>query len=110
MEDFHFDLGSRIRDRGFKWDLTYDSPGGYFIQAGAQWVHHQFRLGRIKAGSIAVDYDFTSGTDPSGQEWSVFAGEQGSPVESVKIQQSPRSLGFNSDSQTAHALEHERQP
>src|SRR5690625_2914344 len=105
MEDFHFDLGSRIRDRGFKWDLTYDSPRGHFIQAGAQWVDPQFRLGRIKAGSIADDYDFTSGTDPSGQEWSVFAGDQFSPLESVKLNLGLRYSGFNSDSQTYHRLE-----
>src|SRR5690625_7756056 len=102
MEDFHFDLGSRIRDRGFKWDLTYDSPGGHFIQAGAQWVHHQFRLGRIKAGRIADDYDFTSGTDPSGQEWSAFARAQCSPLESVQPHPGLRQSGLTSDSQTDH--------
>lgn len=105
MEDFHFDLGSRIRDRGFRWDLTYDSPGGHFIQAGAQWVHHQFRLGRIKAGSITDDYDFSSGTDPAGQEWSLFAGDQFSPIESLKLNLGLRYSGFYSNSRTYHRLE-----
>src|SRR5690625_7144925 len=105
MEDFHFDLGSRIRDRGFKWDLTYDSPGGHFIQAGAQWVHHQFRLGRIKTGSIADDYVFTSGTDPSWQAVSVFSGVLFIALKSVKINLVLHSTLLNNSSKSSIRLE-----
>lgn len=105
VENFHFDLSSRIRDRGFRWDLTYDSPGGHFLQAGAEWIHHQFRLGRLKAGSTSENYNFSSGSEPSGHEWSVFAGDQFDAGEIFKFNFGLRYSGFHSQSEYYHRLE-----
>src|SRR5699024_9209054 len=105
IETFHFDLSSRILDKGFRWDLTYDSPGGHFIQAGAQWIHHQFRLGRLKAGSSSESFDFSSGSDPSGHEWSAFIGDQFNTRDFFKFNFGLRYSGFYNNSKAYHRLE-----
>lgn len=105
IENFHFDLSSRILDKGFRWDLTYDSPGGHFLQAGAEWIHHQFRLGRLKAGSASENYNFSSGSAPSGHEWSIFAGDQFDAGEIFKFNFGLRYSGFYSQSKYYHRLE-----
>src|SRR5699024_1603833 len=105
IETFHFDLSSRILDKGFRWDLTYDSPGGHFIQAGAQWIHRQFRLGRLKAGSSSESFDFSSGSDPSGHEWSAFIGDQFNTGDFFKFNFGLRYSGFYSNSKAYHRLE-----
>lgn len=105
ITDLSIDMKSRVNDTGHNWELTYESPSGHLLQAGFQWMHHRFGLGKLDA---ELDEDlppFLAGSDPEKSEWALFVNDQFSPRESVKINVGLRYSGFQKSVDAFHRLE-----
>ncbi len=103
--DFDFNLGSRIKDKGIRWNLFYDQPGGHFLQGGVQWIYHQFNVGRFKAGSTTDEVEFSAGSSPEGHEFAAFISDQFSPWDRIKMNLGLRYSGFTGSDNFYHNLE-----
>jgi hypothetical protein len=69
---FVFELSSKIRDYQSKIDFLYDLSPKHKVRFGGQYIHHQFRIGRIQAGSTDGSSSFSSGQDPQGNELGIY--------------------------------------
>lgn len=103
--EFDFNLGSRINNLGARWDLTFNPANSHFFKGGVQWIQHKFKIGRFKAESVSDNVEFSSGSNPEGQEWAAYLRDEFSPLDWLKVNLGVRYSGFKTNGQLYHNIE-----
>lgn len=103
--EFDFNLGSHISDWGARWDMTYEQPGGHFIKGGLVWTKHRFKIGRFQAESTGDNVEFSSGSNPMGDEFAAYIRDQFSPWDKLTLNLGLRYSGFAAAQRMFHNLE-----
>jgi len=72
VDIFEFNLGSSIADYTAQTDFTWLPNERHEIQFGGQFTHHQFLIGRLRAGSDDGSIRFNSENVLSGNEYGAY--------------------------------------
>ncbi|HMQ59311.1 MAG TPA: TonB-dependent receptor [Flavilitoribacter sp.] len=94
LTGFRFNLGSNIRDANFKSDFYYAASNRHTFQFGLQLTHHDFTVGRLRAGSTDGVVSFSSGQNFSGWEWGAYISDEWTIIPRLKVNAGLRLSGF----------------
>jgi outer membrane receptor for ferrienterochelin and colicin len=94
LTGFSFDLKSRIQDANIKSDFYYSPNSQHLIRAGFSATHHKFTVGRLQAGSDDGTIKFGSGLYPEGAELGLYAMDDYSFDQNLKINWGIRLSSF----------------
>ncbi len=72
LTGFSFNLSSAIRDFSLKQDFYYALNNNHQIRSGGQITYHEFKVGRLQAGSDDGEVAFSSGLDLTSTEGALF--------------------------------------
>lgn len=102
---FSFDLGSNIRDANLKTDFYYVANSRHTLRFGANVTHHNFIVGRLKAGSDDGAVNFSAGQEFNGLEMGAYISDDFDVSERLKITSGLRFSGFYNDGTSYFNLE-----
>lgn len=102
---FSFDLGSNIRDANLKTDFYYVANPRNTLRFGANVTHHNFTVGRLKAGSTDGVVNFSAGQEYNGLEMGAYVSDDFDVSDRLKLSTGLRLSGFYNDGTTYVNLE-----
>lgn len=102
---FSFDLGSNIRDANLKTDFYYVANPRNTLRFGANVTHHNFTVGRLKAGSTDGVVNFSAGEEYNGLEMGAYISDDFDVSDQLKLSTGLRLSGFYNDGTTYVNLE-----
>lgn len=102
---FNFSLGANIKDYSAKVDFDYLPNNKHVIRFGAHYTHHDFTLGRLRAGSSDGSIDFGSETRLSGNEAAIFITDDYNINERWRVNMGLRLSGFENQGETYGGIE-----
>lgn len=105
LTGFSFNLGSNIRDANFKSDFYYAVNPNHELQFGVQITHHDFTVGRLRAGSTDGVVNFSSGQYFNAWEWGAYLSDEWVINPFIKVHTGLRLSGFNTGQTTYWGLE-----
>ncbi len=91
---FEFELGSSIRDYALKTEFSYLPSANHYIRFGASAIYHKFGVGRVNVGSSDSTFNFSAGNDYFATEMGVFAGDEWTVNDKIKVNGGFRWSGF----------------
>jgi hypothetical protein len=102
---FNFSLGANIKDYSAKVDFDYLPNNKHVIRFGAHYTHHDFTLGRLRAGSSDGSIGFGSETRLSGNEAAIFITDDYNINERWRVNMGLRLSGFENQGETYGGIE-----
>ena len=105
LTGFSFNLGSDITDINVKSDLYYALNNNHTLKGGIQLTHHNFTVGRLKAGSDDGLVSFAAGQDFDGFEGGIYVSDEAALGEKLKVNAGLRVSMFSNDGKTYVGLE-----
>ena len=106
LDQFSFSLASTIRDLNLRTDLEWRPVGGrHVVKFGALLTHHDFGVGRLRAGSQSGQINFGSDVQYTGQEGGLYASDNFKVSDKLQVDYGLRLTGFHSGSDTYGGLE-----
>ena len=106
LDQFSFSLASTIRDLNLRTDLEWHPVGGrHVVKFGALLTHHDFGVGRLRAGSQSGQINFGSDVRYTGQEGGLYASDNFKVSDKLQVDYGLRLTGFHSGSDTYGGLE-----
>ncbi|MDX1940075.1 MAG: TonB-dependent receptor [Saprospiraceae bacterium] len=105
LTGFSFRLGSDIKDANLKVDFYYVPNPRHTIRFGGNITHHQFTVGRLKAGSDDGSISFSSGQNFTGIEMGTYLSDDFDISNKLKLSSGLRFSGFTNHGKTYLNLE-----
>jgi hypothetical protein len=97
VTDFSFQVGSDVRDANLKSDFYYGLSERHILRFGANLTHHDFGVGRLKAGSDDGEISFSGGNDFDAWSMAAYFGDEMSFGKRWKLNAGVRLSGFAND-------------
>ncbi|WP_448528779.1 TonB-dependent receptor [Raineya sp.] len=91
---FLFNIGSNIKDYNFKTDFDYLHSEKHHIRFGAQAIHHQFGVARIRFASDDNRVNFNSGSTFEATEMGIYFNDDLKLNEKWRLNAGLRASGF----------------
>jgi len=102
---FNFEVGSEVRDIGLRSDALYAVPDGQSIRFGASLTHHQFGIGRLRAGSTDGEISFSAGEALDAVSWGTYLSDEVALGPKGAVELGLRVSGFSNDGTNYARLE-----
>ena len=94
---FSFKVGSNVQDANLKSDFYYGLNNQHTLRFGTNVTHHNFGVGRLKAGSDDGEISFSGGSDFTGLSLGGYVADEMSFGGHWKINAGLRLSGFVND-------------
>ncbi len=91
---FSFKVGSDVQDANLKSDFYYGLNDNHILRFGANVTHHDFGVGRLKAGSDDGEVSFSGGNDFTAYSMGAYIADEMSFGERWKVNAGLRLSGF----------------
>jgi outer membrane cobalamin receptor len=105
FDSFTFEVGSNIRDVNLKSDFYYALNNQHTFRFGANATFHEFKVGRLQAGSDDGEVAFSAGQNYDGLEFGAYFSDIWKINESASLNAGLRLSGFNNEGTTYFGLE-----
>jgi TonB dependent receptor/TonB-dependent Receptor Plug Domain/CarboxypepD_reg-like domain len=97
VQGFSFRLGSNVIDANLKADFYYQPNNKHTIRFGGNVTHHDFIIGRLRAGSDDGEVSFEAGQEFNGWEYATFVGDEWAVTDRLKVNMGARLSGWSND-------------
>ncbi|MCB0521807.1 MAG: TonB-dependent receptor [Lewinellaceae bacterium] len=94
---FSFKIGSDVQDNNLKTDFYYALNNRHTLRFGVNTTHHQFGVGRLKAGSDDGEISFSGGNDYTGASFGAYLADEAAFGVHWKVNYGLRLSGFTND-------------
>jgi hypothetical protein len=91
---FSFKVGSDVRDANLKSDFYYSLSDQHILRFGGNVTHHDFGVGRLKAGTDDGEINFSGGNDFNAWSMATYFGDEMSFGSHWKLNAGVRLSGF----------------
>jgi len=91
---FTFKIGSDVQDANLKSDFYYGLNDNHILRFGANATHHDFGVGRLKAGSDDGEINFSGGNDFTAYSMAAYIADEMSFGAHWKVNAGLRLSGF----------------
>jgi hypothetical protein len=105
LDQFSFNLGSKILDYTQRADLDYVPNERHTIKAGATLTEHQFGVGRLQRSSQDNTVNYGSDVNYTGQEAGLYASDNFKASDKLQVEGGLRLSGFRSGSDVHGGIE-----
>ena len=105
VDQFSFELGSRILDYTGRVDFDYVPNDRHTIKVGALLTHHNFGVGRLQRSSQDGSVNFGADVNYTGQEGGLYATDNFKASDKLQLEGGLRLSGFHSTPNTYVGLE-----
>jgi hypothetical protein len=105
IDQFSFNLGSKILDYTQRADLDYVPNERHTLKAGATLTEHQFGVGRLQRSSQDNTVNYGSDVNYTGQEAGLYASDNFKASDKLQVEGGLRLSGFRSGSDAYGGIE-----